>query len=198
MEENFCGPKPGQAHLLVYQHNMTLGNEEDKWQVGPYYKSPRTTKSEIWTDVDRPVYSNPYMLIQGNIIKPWVRMTKSDAMIFWHRGASLVVHAIDSKGKYTEQTLGDTLIDPNAKYSLRFEPNTWFAMELEQPDDENSFAFFSTVLVPGWKKEFMERGDEEAIVRLAGEEHREAIRRLMAKPDDNLPHEQDAHDLNQS
>ena len=61
----------------------------------------------------------------------------------------LKVHSIDPRGKYTELTLGDTLIDPNAKYSAKFEPNTWFAMELEQPDDENSFAFFSTVLVPG-------------------------------------------------
>ena len=58
------------------------------------------------------------------------------------------VHIIRSNGTHAEVVVGDELTDKHASYSRTFPPDTWLAIEIDGHGD-GSYAFFTTVLVPG-------------------------------------------------
>jgi predicted cupin superfamily sugar epimerase len=188
LEATVCGPKADQAHVLEHRHNMRGGSNNGTWKVGDYYKSEVTTRSEDLGSSERAIFSGSSMMLENDAHVPWFRMTKSAVLILWHKGSNLLVHIIRPNGTHEEVVVGDELTDKHASYSRTFPPNTWLAIEIDGHGD-GSFAFFTSVLVPGWRKEYHQDGTED-LVKLAGGHHAAMIKRLLpgAKKEDDAHH----------
>jgi uncharacterized protein len=93
----------------------------------------------------RPASTAIYFLLDGEDFSAFHRL-RSDELWHFYAGEALVVHVIDTDGRYSEITLGS---DPEAGEMLQavVKAGAWFASRLK---DRKSFALVGCTVSPGF------------------------------------------------
>ena len=113
-----------------------------------------------------------YFLLEGEEFSAFHRL-RSDEVWHFHVGATLVVHVIDSDGRYAEILLGS---DPDAGEVLQavVKAGCWFASRVR---DGKGFALVGCTVAPGFEFEDFEMATREELVAKYPQ-HRGVIERL--------------------
>jgi len=156
---------------------MNIQNIIEKYHLQPhieggFYAETFRSKVNIPGDAtvcnseDRNLYTSIYYMISGEDISRF-HVLRSDEMWFYHGGATMFIHCIDSQGKYTKHNLG---LNTNDQPQLIIEAGIMFAAECS---DKTSYSLVSCVVIPGFdfkdfrmipKKELLELNPDIPII----------------------------------
>jgi len=116
-----------------------------------------------------------YFLLEGQNFSAFHRL-RSDEMWHFYLGATVVVHAIDKGGRYSEILLGN---DPEEGEVLQsvVKAGCWFASRVK---DGKGFSVVGCTVAPGFEFEDFEMAKREELVR-AYPQHREVIEKLTSE-----------------
>ena len=136
---------------------------------GGYYKE--IYRSALTTG-DRSLSTSIYFLLKEDQLSRFHQLT-ADEIWFFHQGATLIVHCIDSEGRLSQLRLGMDL-DAGEQPQLLIPAGTIFASEVS---DKTSFALVSCIVSPGFEfDDFKLFSKEELIEKYP--QHKEIAERL--------------------
>src|SRR5579859_8127016 len=113
-----------------------------------------------------------YFLLEGENFSGFHRL-RSDEVWHFYVGAALVVHVIDSAGKYSTILLGSDL-EAGQVFQAVVRVGSWFASHVA---DWKSFAVVGCTVAPGFEFADFEMGKRAELVAIYPEQ-REVIERL--------------------
>ena len=111
-----------------------------------------------------------YYLLQDEDFSAFHRLAYPELWYF-HDGASLDIHSIDSTGNYSVRRLGK---GEGENLSIAIEPNVWFAAEVH---GKSGFALVSCAVAPAFDFEKFEMAKKGELIR-QWPQHREILERL--------------------
>ena len=98
-----------------------------------------------------------YYLLEESDFSGFHRIA-SDELWYFHKGAPLLIHAIDENGIYTAYELSDT---PTGSLSVAIKAGVWFAAEIPS---KTGFALVSCAVAPGFEFREFEMADKERLI----------------------------------
>jgi len=100
-----------------------------------------------------------YYLLEGTDFSAFHRIA-SDELWYFHKGAPLLIHAIDSDGNYLAFELSDTA---SGSLSVAIKAGLWFASEIPS---KTGFALVSCAVAPGFEFSEFEIANKSQIISL--------------------------------
>lgn len=114
-----------------------------------------------------------YYLLEGKDYSGFHRLA-SDEIWYFHKGAPLHIHAIDSEGTYTVYELSDSA---TGALSVVIDAGLWFAAGI--PSGE-SFTLVSCAVAPGFEFAEFEMAEQDTMIELYPQ-HSGLLERLCRK-----------------
>ena len=127
---------------------------------GGYYREVFRSENEVVRSngVDKKrACTSIYYLLEGGDFSGFHRIA-SDELWYFHKGAPLLIHAIDENGGYTAYELSDA---SKGSLSVAIKAGLWFASEI--PSKEG-FALVSCAVAPGFEFSEFEMADRQELI----------------------------------
>lgn len=121
-------------------------------------------------DGARAVSTAIYFLLNRGQVSKFHRL-KSDEIWHFHAGCDVLIHVIDSNGRYTSKHLGTA---EAASFQVVIGAGDWFGAELM---DQSGFSLMSCTVAPGFEFADFELANGDGLVH-QWPEHEPLIRRL--------------------
>ena len=132
----------------------------DEAALSPRYGSARCISTSIYFLLDSAECSTIHRL-------------KSDEVWHFYQGSPLLVHKIDTKGRYSTILLGPDF-EADQHFQTTIPRDTWFGAQVVNPD---SFALIGCTVAPGFEFSDFELGARDKLSRLFPA-HRDVITML--------------------
>lgn len=100
---------------------------------------------------DRPAVTSIYYLLEGDDFSAWHRL-KSDELWFFHAGAPITIHEIDSAGNARATTLGEAVLQHAVEAGRLFAASV-----------EGAYALVSCAVAPGFDFADFEMPSRQAL-----------------------------------
>lgn len=135
---------------------------------------PKEGLAERFPDT-RSISTSIYYLLEGENISHFHKI-KSDEIWHFYAGTTLLLHQIDSGGKYSCIHVGNNFQNGEAPQALVMNGN-WFAAEVK---DKNSYALVGCTVAPGFDFADFELAVQKDLCNKFPQ-HKDLIKRFTAK-----------------
>ncbi|HZY37711.1 MAG TPA: cupin domain-containing protein [Mucilaginibacter sp.] len=113
----------------------------------------RTNRTDI-----KQACTSIYYLLENDDFSGFHRIA-SDELWYFHKGAPLMIHAIDEEGNYTAHELSD---NPTGNLSAAIRAGLWFASEIPS---KVAFTLVSCAVAPGFEFSEFEMAEKERLIK---------------------------------
>jgi len=148
---------------------------------GGYYREVFRSENEIVRSNSvelKQACTSIYYLLEGSDFSGFHRIA-SDELWYFHKGAPLLIHAIEENGGYTVHELSDS---PAGSLSIAIKAGLWFAAEIPS---KSGFTLVSCAVAPGFEFSEFEMADKERLI-LSYPQHTEVLVRLCRRTGGNF------------
>lgn len=135
---------------------------------GGYYRETyrcqdliNTDNSLIRYDTKRNASTAIYYLLKGQDFSAFHRL-KSDEILHFYSGSSLIIHLINPQGEYIQKKLGSNLANEET-FQIVINHGDWFASQVGQPD---SYSLIGCTVSPGFDFADFELGNRDELGKL--------------------------------
>jgi hypothetical protein len=146
--------KPQTAFYWIEQLNLLPHPE------GGYYREVFRSRRQVMRQGSAAIKqacTSIYYLLEGADYSGFHRIA-SDEIWYFHKGAPLLIHAIDENGDYALHELSDA---PTGSLSIAIEAGLWFAAEVAS---QQGFSLVSCAVAPGFEFSEFEMAKKEDVV----------------------------------